>query len=85
LVSLTVKSGRFSLRAALFIEMAALIRSGYRGYIYIVHEFAGKKVKYTLPGGGGRQIEANKAHLITENSCVLHLQSNTTIFHLVVH
>jgi hypothetical protein len=55
LVSLTVRSAvdsrRFSFRAALFTEMAALIKSGYRSYIYIMYEIAGKKVKvYTVPG-----------------------------------
>jgi len=49
LVSLTVqsvvKSRTFSFRGAQFTEMAALIKSGYRSYIYIMYEIAGKKVK----------------------------------------
>jgi len=59
LVSQTVHSEvqcrRFSFRAALFREMAALIKSGYRGYIYVMYEVAGKKVEvYTVPRGGNR-------------------------------
>jgi len=53
LVSLTVKSRRFSFRVAQFIKMAALIKSGYRDYVYLMYELAGKKVNvYTVPGGG---------------------------------
>ena len=48
-VSLTVYSAvkirTFSFRVAFFNEMAALIKSGYRGYVYIMYEIAGKKVK----------------------------------------
>jgi len=48
-----VKSRRFSFRVAQFIKMAALIKSGYRDYVYLMYELAGKKVNvYTVPGGG---------------------------------
>jgi hypothetical protein len=57
LVSLKVKSRRFSFCVALFIKMATLIKSGYRGLAYLMYEIAGKKVKvHTVPEGRGGRI-----------------------------
>jgi len=45
-----VKIRTFSFRVAFFNEMAALIKSGYRGYVYIMYEIAGKKTQELQTG-----------------------------------
>ena len=59
--------------------MAALIKSGYRGYRYIMYEIAGKKIKVYTVLRKKKQIKANKADFIRFTSTAKYLVTQDEI------